>query len=72
MLMLFILHQPVFQPVIHEPLSNPDHLVHQNGVNRDVVENRGTSQETPAHTKESQGKNTMMKIIVSKNSSQYC
>ena len=72
MLMLFILHQPVFQPVIHEPLSNPDHLVHQNGVNGDAVENRGTSQEAPAHTKESQGKNTTMKIIVSKNSSQYC
>ena len=72
MLMLFILHQPVFQPVIHEPLSNPDHVVHQDGVNGDVVENRGTSQEAPVHTKESQGKNTTMKIIVSKNSSQYC
>ncbi|XP_020617404.1 uncharacterized protein LOC110055359 [Orbicella faveolata] len=44
----------VFQPVIHEPLSKPDHLVHQNGINGDLVESVGTSQEAPAHTRESQ------------------
>lgn len=54
--MLFILHQPVFQPVVHEPLSKPDHLAHQNGINGDFVVNGGTSQEAPVHLKESQGK----------------
>ena len=52
---LFILHYPVFQPVIHEPLSKPDHLVQQNGVNGDLQVNRGTSHEAPVQTKESQG-----------------
>ena len=56
--MLFNLHLSVFQPVIHEPLSKPDHLLHQNGINGDVVENGGTSQEAPARTTESQGINT--------------
>ena len=56
--MLFILHLPVFQPVIHEPLSKPDHLVHQNGINGDLVENGDASQEVSAHIRESQGKNT--------------
>ena len=32
--------------------------MHQNGVNGDLVENGGTSHEVPAHTRESQGKNT--------------
>lgn len=56
--MSFILHS-VFQPVIHEPLSKPDHLVQQNGVNGDAVVNGGirTSHEPPVQTKESQGIN---------------
>ena len=58
MVMLIILYLPVFQPVIHEPLSKSDHFVHQNGVNGDLVENGGTSHEASAHTRESQGKNT--------------
>lgn len=55
MVMLIILRISVFQPVIHEPLSKPDHLLHQNGINGDLVENGGTSHEAPDHTRESQG-----------------
>ncbi|KAL9959090.1 hypothetical protein ACROYT_G036173 [Oculina patagonica] len=44
----------VFQPVIHEPLSKPEHSVQQNGVNGDVVVNGGSSHEPPVQTKESQ------------------
>ena len=32
--------------------------MHQNGVNGDLAENGGTSHKVPAHTRESQGKNT--------------
>ena len=54
---IFIMYIVAFQPVIHEPLSKPEHSVQQNGINgADVAEVNGdTSHEVPVHTRESQG-----------------
>lgn len=51
MLVLFLFL--AFQPVIHEPLSNPDFL--HNAVNGDVELNGGTSNGSPGHAHEQQG-----------------
>lgn len=53
LLMLFLFLQPAFQPLIHEPLSNPEFL--QNAVSRDEEVNRGTSNGSPECTHERQG-----------------
>lgn len=52
-LMLAIFLFTAFQPVIHEPLSNPDFL--QNAVNGDIALNGGTSNGSPEHAHEQQG-----------------
>ena len=57
--LLFLLFQLAFQPVIHEPLSNPEFL--QNTVNGDIVVNGGTSDGSTERTHQQQG--TVITII---------